>query len=77
MNTSMHDKRFTALTAGGLVTGVAALIIGVLFASEGLLGYYYNYSMFFEGLSHMWEIFGGLAVAVAGVVVAAVAIVRR
>ncbi len=45
--------------------------------AEGLLGYFYNASMFWEGLDHMWEMFGGLAVVVVGLVVASYAWLRR
>lgn len=77
MTTHIPDRSFTALSASGLVVGVAALIIGVLFAGEGLLGYYYNASLFLEGLDHMWEIFGGVALAAVGAILGAYAVLRR
>jgi hypothetical protein len=73
----MHARRLSALSGGILITSVAVALIGGLFAAEGLLGYFYNASMFWEGLDHMVEIFGGLAVAVVGIVVASYAWLRR
>ncbi len=67
----MPPRSLSALGGGLLITSVVVALIGGLFALEGLLGYFYNASMFWEGLDHMWEIFGGLAVAVLGIVVAA------
>ncbi len=75
--TEIQVRRLSAFNEGVLITSVAVAIIGGLFFAEGLLGYFYNSSMFWEGLSHMWEIFGGLAVAVVGIVVAAYAWLTR
>ncbi len=75
--TEMHVRRLSAFNEGVLITSVAVAIIGGLFFAEGLLGYFYNSSMFWEGLDHMWEIFGGLAVVVVGLVVASYAWLRR
>ncbi len=75
--TEMHIRRLTAFSGGVLITSVAVALIGGLFFAEGLLGYFYNSSMFWEGLDHMWDIFGGLAVAVIALVVAAYAWISR
>ena len=73
----IHARRLTAWTEGGIVTSVVAALIGGAFALEGLLGYFYNTSMFLEGWDHIAEIFGGLAVAVLGIAVAVYLWVRR
>jgi hypothetical protein len=73
----IHARRLTAWTEGGIAASVAAALIGGAFALEGLLGYFYNASMFLEGWNHIAEIFGGLAVVVLGVAVAAYLWLRR
>ncbi len=70
-------RGFNAWTASGLVGGIVAAIVGGLLMSEGLLGYFYNASMFWEGLDHIWLIYGGLAVVVIGAAVAILALLRR
>ena len=74
---SITAKRFTPVKEGILVTGVVAAVIGGLFLAEGLLGYFYNYSMFLEGLDHIIEIYSGLAVVIVGAAAAIYEIVRR
>lgn len=73
----VHARRLTAWTEGEIVASIAAALIGGAFALEGLLGYFYNTSMFLEGWDHIAEIFGGLAVVVLGVAVAAYLWLRR
>lgn len=70
-------RGFTAYTATGLVTGIAVAIVGGLFLAEGLLGYFYSYSMFLEGTDHIWEMSGGLLAAAAGAILAVYAALRR
>lgn len=73
----MHARRLTSWDGGIIVTSVAVALIGGLFALEGLMGHFYNTSMFWEGLNHMWEIFGGLTAVVAGLAVATYDWLRR
>lgn len=73
----MRTRGFTAWTASGLVAGLSAAIVGGAFMVEGLLGYFYNTSIFWEGLDHVWEIYGGLAVVVAGAALGLYAILKR
>ena len=47
------------------------VIVAGAFMAEGLLGYFYNASMFWEGLDHIWLIYGGFAAALAGAALAA------
>ncbi len=78
MDTQLRpNRRFTAWTASAFVVGIAVAIVGGLFSAEGLLGYFYSSSMFWEGLDHIWEIYGGLAVVIVGVAVAIYSFVRR
>jgi uncharacterized membrane protein (UPF0136 family) len=51
-----------------LLAGMAALILGALLVIEGLLGYFYNHSIFWEGPDHIAEIYSGLAAALLGLV---------
>ncbi|HEV2138937.1 MAG TPA: hypothetical protein VGR53_08845 [Nitrososphaerales archaeon] len=51
-----------------LLVGMSALIFGGLFVAEGLLGYFYNYSIFWEGLDHIAEICSGIAFTLLGLV---------
>lgn len=60
-----------------IVTATIVAVIGGLFTAEGLLGYFYNYSMFLEGWDHILEIAGGLAAVAAGVLVSAYLYLRR
>lgn len=53
------------------------ILVAGAFMAEGLLGYFYNASMFWEGLSHVWLIYGGLAAAVAGAALAIYSYIRR
>ncbi len=73
----MSHRKFTAWNATELTASVIVAIVGGLFAAEGLLGYFYNSSMFLEGMDHVWEIYGGLAVAIVGLIVSAYILVRR
>ncbi len=73
----MHARSLGASGAAIIITSVAVAIVGGLFLAEGLLGYFYNTSMFWEGLDHATEIVSGLAVAVVGIVVAAYRWMRR
>lgn len=73
----MPGRRFTAWTASGVVGGAAVAIVAGLFVAEGLLGYFYDASMFWEGMSHFWLIYGGGAVAVAGAALAVYSYIRR
>ncbi len=73
----MRVRHLSTLSGGILITSLAVALVGGLFMAEGLLGYFYNASMFWEGLDHMWEMFGGLAVVVVGLVVASYAWLRR
>ena len=75
--TGLPSRRFTAWTASGVVAGVAVAIVAGVFMAEGLLGYFYNASMFWEGMDHIWLIYGGGAVAVAGAAVAIYSYLRR
>lgn len=77
MTQGIEHRGFHALGATGLILGLAATALGVAFMAEGTLGYFYNTSMFLEGTDHIWEMYGGLAAAVAGVVLAVYAILRR
>jgi hypothetical protein len=78
MNPTNSNARRLTWTGGTEIIGsVAALVIGALFAAEGLLGYFYNYSIFWEGLDHTTEIYGGFAVAIIGFVAAVYVYVRR
>lgn len=52
------------------------MVAGV-FMAEGLLGYFYNASMFWEGMDHIWLIYGGGVVAVAGAALAIYSYLRR
>lgn len=70
-------RRLTAWDGGIIIVSLAVALVGGLFATEGLLGHFYDSSMFWEGLNHMWEIFGGIAAVVAGIAVAAYDWVRR
>lgn len=73
----MPHRGFTAWNATELTAAVAVAIVGGLFAAEGLLGYFYNASMFLEGWDHIWEIYGGLAAAVAGLLISGYVLIRR
>lgn len=73
----IHARRLTAWTEGGIVTSAVAAFIGGAFLLEGLLGYFYNSSLFLEGWDHFAEIFGGLAVVVLGIAVAVYLWARR
>ena len=53
------------------------IVVSGLFVAEGLLGYFYNTSMFWEGMDHIWLIYGGLAVAIAGAALAIYSYLRR
>lgn len=77
MTQGLVHRGFSAYTATGLITGLAVAIVGGLFVAEGLLGYYYSYSMFLEGTDHMWEMAGGLVAAAAGAILAVYAVLRR
>jgi len=71
MNARQSHSGFTAWSASGLIAGVAVVIVAGAFMAEGLLGYFYNASMFWEGLDHIWLIYGGFAAALAGAALAA------
>lgn len=60
-----------------MATGVAVALVACLFVAEGLMGYFYDSSMFWEGLDHIWLIYGGGAVAVAGAALAVYSFIRR
>ena len=77
MTQGIEHRGFHALTATGLILGLAVTVLGVAFMAEGMMGYFYNTSMFLEGTDHIWEMYGGLAAAVAGIALAVYAIVRR
>jgi hypothetical protein len=74
---NVHAKRLSTFDGGVLIVSAVIALVGGLFAAEGLLGYFYNSSMFLEGLDHITEIYSGLAVAVVGVLVAAYLWLRR
>jgi hypothetical protein len=74
---TMNARRLHLYTGIEIVGGVLALVIGALFAAEGLLGYFYNYSFMFEGLDHVLEVFGGFAVAILGFIAAVYLYLRR
>jgi hypothetical protein len=73
----MHQRRLTAWGGAEIITSVAAALVGGAFLLEGMLGYFYNTSIFLEGWNHIAEIFGGIAVAAVGIAVAAYLWVRR
>jgi hypothetical protein len=75
--TESPSRGFTAWTASGLVAGIAVVLVAGTFMAEGLLGYFYSASMFWEGLDHIWLIYGGLAVAIAGAALAIYSYLRR
>lgn len=75
--TQLYHRGFTAVTATEVVASLAVAAVGVIFTAEGLLGYFYNATMFLEGLDHIWEIYGGLAVAAVGAIVAFYFYIRR
>lgn len=75
--TGLPIRRFTAWTASGVVAGVAVALVAGVFMAEGLLGYFYNASMFWEGMDHIWLIYGGGVVAVAGAALAIYSYLRR
>jgi hypothetical protein len=59
-----------------LLAGMGALIFGTLLVTEGLLGYFYNHSIFWEGPDHITEIYSGFAVALLGLVSSAYIYIR-
>jgi hypothetical protein len=78
MNSTRTNTRPLHLSTGFEIVGsVLALVVGALFAAEGLLGYFYNYSIMFEGLDHILEIYGGFAVAIVAFSAAIIAYLRR
>jgi hypothetical protein len=69
-NATTSVRHLTRIGDTEIAAGVVALVVGALFAAEGLLGYFYNYSIFWEGLDHVSEIYGGFALAIVGLITA-------
>ena len=77
MTTEQMHRHPSSLSEGVIATAIVVAVIGGLFAAEGLLGYFYNYSMFLEGWDHILEISGGIMAIAAGALVSAYVYLRR